>query len=363
MSHAAQPQQEHVERPVFQPMRRRDATQTGHAVNRRAAVVVGLPARRQRRHRDQPVASQSILKHCPITRLEDVQRLHDVRKEDEIGQGKEANLSRRNSPPKTTTLQNLPFRSALRKRSSRPSQAIIGRGSFSGQSATWSTGGLPARRRATTPREDAPLDTEGRGERKSAFRATERNPANGCLASARPSSLGFHDGNDTAEAKRHAAEVVRALSRCYPDAKCSLDFRTPLELLVATILSAQCTDERVNIVTPDVVSQVSGRRRITPPRRWRSWKRTFRAPAFFATRRRTSRPPARCSSSSTAGRFPRTSTNSCELPGVGRKTANVVLGTAFRYRVGSRRGHARRRASAGGWGYRARRTPRRSSRT
>ena len=55
-----------------------------------------------------------------------------------------------------------------------------------------------------------------------------------------------------ADGKRHAAEVVRRLRRQYPDAACSLDFQTPLELLVATILSAQCTDARVNQVTPEL---------------------------------------------------------------------------------------------------------------
>src|SRR5262245_55263891 len=56
----------------------------------------------------------------------------------------------------------------------------------------------------------------------------------------------------TADAKRHAAQIVRRLKAAYPDARCALDFRTPLQLLVATILSAQCTDTRVNIVTKDL---------------------------------------------------------------------------------------------------------------
>ena len=56
----------------------------------------------------------------------------------------------------------------------------------------------------------------------------------------------------TADAKRHAAQIVRRLKAAYPDAHCALDFKTPLELLVATILSAQCTDVRVNIVTKDL---------------------------------------------------------------------------------------------------------------
>ena len=131
------------------------------------------------------------------------------------------------------------------------------------------------------------------------------------------------------KAKRHAAEVVRALRREYPEATCSLDFQTPLELLVATILSAQCTDERVNMVTPDAVPQVSLGGRLSPPPRWPNWKRTSKAPASFATRPRASRTAAACWSSSTTARCRRTSSNWSNLPGIGRKTANVILGTAF----------------------------------
>ena len=119
------------------------------------------------------------------------------------------------------------------------------------------------------------------------------------------------------------------LGREYPDAKCSLDFKSPLELLVATILSAQCTDERVNMVTPGVVSQVPHGGRLSPRPRWPSWKRRSRAPASSATRPRTSRPAAARWSSNTRARCRRISSSWSSLPGVGRKTANVVLGTAF----------------------------------
>ncbi|MEX0978427.1 MAG: endonuclease III, partial [Pirellulales bacterium] len=56
----------------------------------------------------------------------------------------------------------------------------------------------------------------------------------------------------TADAKRRAAQIVRRLKRAYPDARCALNYKTPLQLLVATILSAQCTDTQVNIVTKDL---------------------------------------------------------------------------------------------------------------
>ena len=115
----------------------------------------------------------------------------------------------------------------------------------------------------------------------------------------------------------------------YPDAVCSLDFHTPLELLVATILSAQCTDQRVNLVTKDLF------------RKYRTAADYAQAPAgrvgtrhpehrlLTATRPRTSRAPAGVLAEQYGGEVPRELEKLVELPGVGRKTANVVLGTAF----------------------------------
>ena len=102
----------------------------------------------------------------------------------------------------------------------------------------------------------------------------------------------------------------------------------PLELLVATILSAQCTDQRVNIVTKDLFRRYH-RPPITPPLRRRSWKRPSRARASFATRPRTSRAAAEQLVEEHGGEVPQDLETLVKLPGVGRKTANVVLGTAF----------------------------------
>ncbi len=128
--------------------------------------------------------------------------------------------------------------------------------------------------------------------------------------------------------QRHAAEVVRLLVEHYPDADCSLDFTTPLELLVATILSAQCTDERVNIVTKGLF------------RKYRSAANYANAPlpeleeaiqstGFFRNKAKNIQNCCRLLVERYEGEVPREIDKLVELPGVGRKTANVVLGTAF----------------------------------
>ncbi len=128
--------------------------------------------------------------------------------------------------------------------------------------------------------------------------------------------------------KRLAAKVVRALAQEFPDAKCSLDFGSPLELLVATILSAQCTDERVNLVTKDLF------------RKYRSAADYAKAPAaelerdiqstgFFRNKAKSIQGCCRRIAEDHGGEVPRTMDELVVLPGVGRKTANVALGTAF----------------------------------
>ena len=131
-----------------------------------------------------------------------------------------------------------------------------------------------------------------------------------------------------ADAKRHAGEIVSLLRRAYPDAKCSLDFATPLELLVATILSAQCTDERVNVVTKGLF------------RKYRSAADYARAPiaelekdiqstGFFRNKAKNIQNCCRLLAEQYDGQVPQRIEQLVELPGIGRKTANVVLGTAF----------------------------------
>jgi endonuclease-3 len=128
--------------------------------------------------------------------------------------------------------------------------------------------------------------------------------------------------------KKHAAEIVRLLRREYPDATCSLTFTNPLELLVATILSAQCTDERVNIVTQDLF------------RKYRSAADYARAPiaelekaiqstGFFRNKAKSIQNCCRILAEQYDGQVPQDIEKLVELPGVGRKTANVVLGTVY----------------------------------
>jgi endonuclease-3 len=130
------------------------------------------------------------------------------------------------------------------------------------------------------------------------------------------------------ELKRYAAKVVRLLQRHYPDASCSLDFQTPLELLVATILSAQCTDERVNIVTKSLF------------RKYRTaadyagadlggLEREVQSTGFFRNKAKNLKACCQSLVDKHGGQVPQDLEALVELPGIGRKTANVVLGTAY----------------------------------
>jgi endonuclease-3 len=129
-------------------------------------------------------------------------------------------------------------------------------------------------------------------------------------------------------ARRHAASVARALAQKYGDAECALEHASPLELLVATILSAQCTDQRVNLVTPDLF------------RKYRSaadfanaplveLEAAIRSTGFYRNKARNIQSCCRRLVEEFHGIVPRELEALVKLPGVGRKTANVVLGTAF----------------------------------
>jgi len=130
------------------------------------------------------------------------------------------------------------------------------------------------------------------------------------------------------EAKRHAARVVKELRRRYPDAECSLDFRSPLELLVATILSAQCTDERVNLVTKELFKKyrsAADYARARPSQLEKDIKST----GFFRNKAKSIRGCCQALVEEYDDELPREIEVLVRLPGIGRKTANVVLGTAF----------------------------------
>lgn len=131
----------------------------------------------------------------------------------------------------------------------------------------------------------------------------------------------------TAE-KRYATRIARLLAKHYAEAGCSLDFQSPLELLVATILSAQCTDERVNQVTKTLFRKyptTAHYARAGLPQLQREIKST----GFFRNKAKSIKYCCRDLLEQYDGQVPKDIERLVLLPGIGRKTANVVLGTAF----------------------------------
>jgi endonuclease-3 len=130
-------------------------------------------------------------------------------------------------------------------------------------------------------------------------------------------------------AKRtRTAEVIRRLHAEYPDAKCSLDFTNPYQLLVATILSAQCTDERVNMVTPALFRHYPEPADLAAARQ-DELEEEIRSTGFFRNKAKSLLGMSAALVQRHGGAVPDTMEALVELPGVGRKTANVVLGNAF----------------------------------
>jgi endonuclease-3 len=122
--------------------------------------------------------------------------------------------------------------------------------------------------------------------------------------------------------------VLALLDRAYPDARCSLVFSTPLELLVATILSAQCTDERVNKVTPGLFAKYRNAADFAAADP-AVFEGEIRSTGFFRNKTANIIGAARQIVARHGGEVPRTIEELTALPGVGRKTANVILGNAF----------------------------------
>src|SRR3954469_8965347 len=127
--------------------------------------------------------------------------------------------------------------------------------------------------------------------------------------------------------------ILPILNQLYPDAKCSLDHRSPLELLVATILSAQCTDDRVNIVTKTLFKKyktAADYAKVTQE----ELEKEIQSTGFFRNKAKSIRAMAQALVENHGGKVPDTMEELTELAGVGRKTANVVLGNAFGKNVG-----------------------------
>jgi endonuclease-3 len=126
----------------------------------------------------------------------------------------------------------------------------------------------------------------------------------------------------------HAQEIERRLVALYPDAHCELDFRSPFELLCATILSAQCTDKRVNMVTPDLFRRWPNARALADAA-LDEVEAVIKSTGFFRSKAKSLVGMAQALVASQAGEVPAEMNALTALPGVGRKTANVLLGNAF----------------------------------
>lgn len=150
-------------------------------------------------------------------------------------------------------------------------------------------------------------------------RATKKKPA---IKKIRGSAL-----------KAHALTILERLKREYPDAHCELDFDNPLQLLIATILSAQCTDKRVNMVTPDLFRTFPDAPSLADADRDKV-EDLIRSTGFFRNKTKSLLGMAAAVVERHGGEVPSTMEELVGLPGVGRKTANVLLGNAFDKNVG-----------------------------
>lgn len=128
--------------------------------------------------------------------------------------------------------------------------------------------------------------------------------------------------------QQHALEILIRLKRLYPDATCTLNYETPVQLLVATILSAQCTDERVNQVTPALFSRFPDAPALANAD-LTELENLVRSTGFYRNKAKNIQGACRMIVEKFNGQVPKRMELLLELPGVARKTANVVLANAF----------------------------------
>ena len=135
-------------------------------------------------------------------------------------------------------------------------------------------------------------------------------------------------GNSQIEKRKRALKLYRALSKLYPNVRCELNFKNPLQLLIATVLSAQCTDKRVNAVTPALFKRYKSVEDFAGAN-LRELQGLIKSTGFYRAKAKN----IKCLSAKILkdyeGEVPRKLEELVKLPGVGRKTANVVLGHAF----------------------------------
>ncbi len=128
--------------------------------------------------------------------------------------------------------------------------------------------------------------------------------------------------------RERTVEIIRRLKERYPDAKTSLDFENPYQLIVATILSAQCTDERVNLTTPVLFKRYPNAEALADART-EDVEEMIKSTGFFRNKTKSLLGMANAVMRDHGAEVPKTMAELVKLPGVGRKTANVVLGNAF----------------------------------
>ena len=130
------------------------------------------------------------------------------------------------------------------------------------------------------------------------------------------------------EKKKRAKKIIALLTKAYPEAKCSLDHKNPLQLLVATILSAQCTDKRVNLVTPALFARFKTAKAFAEAS-LPELEKQVRMTGFYRNKAKSLKGLGQALLEKHGGGVPKTMEELIHLPGVGRKTANVVLGTGY----------------------------------
>jgi endonuclease-3 len=128
--------------------------------------------------------------------------------------------------------------------------------------------------------------------------------------------------------KQQAARVARALAKDYPEVTCALEYKTPVQLLVATILSAQCTDRQVNIVTRKLFQKYPAAADFAAAD-LAELEEAIKPTGYFRNKAKSIKACCQKLVERHGGKVPRSLEELVDLPGVGRKTANVVLGTAY----------------------------------
>lgn len=128
--------------------------------------------------------------------------------------------------------------------------------------------------------------------------------------------------------RNFVTQIIKKFQRYYPDANCALDHKSPFELLIATILSAQCTDERVNMVTPNLFKTYPNPKKMGDAP-LEKIEEIIRSTGFYKNKAKNIKSCCQKLMEEHGGEVPRSIEDLTGLPGVGRKTANVVLGNAF----------------------------------